>query len=327
VNTETLVRMIKSGAAAAPDKVAVRSSAGDLTFAELLSGAKRVSTALVDAGVGRGERVGIWMDKTPACVQVILGTMMARAAYVPLDPRAPWRRCRAILADCDVAAVFADGPRLAKLPPLLEGIGPRLLVVDGPLSAVRAEAGAPDLTLDLVAFAEVLAGPARELTEPTLDDLAYILYTSGSTGTPKGVVHTHRSGADFARWVRDTYEIAADDVFSSHAPFHFDLSISDLYASLGAGASVRLISSLEAMLPPYLVKGVAEWGITVWYSVPSILISMMEMGGLETAGFGDVRILFFAAAAAAAQGSAASPARESLRAHRDQRLHLLRRTG
>jgi acyl-coenzyme A synthetase/AMP-(fatty) acid ligase len=95
-------------------------------------------------------------------------------------------------------------------------------------------------------------------------------------------------------WVQDTYGITDGDVFSSHAPFHFDLSISDLYASLGAGAVVRLISTLEAMLPPYLVKGAADWGITVWYSVPSILIAMMEVGGLETAGLGDVRVLFFA---------------------------------
>jgi acyl-coenzyme A synthetase/AMP-(fatty) acid ligase len=48
------------------------------------------------------------------------------------------------------------------------------------------------------------------------------------------------------------------------------------------------------MLPPYLVKGVAEWGITIWYSVPSILTAMLEVGGLETSGFGKVRTLFFA---------------------------------
>ena len=294
MNTESLVQMIRRGAAMAPAKVAVRSSSGELTFAELVDGAGRVGTALADAGVGRGDRVGIWMDKTPACVQVVIGTMMAGAAYVPLDPKAPWRRCHAILEDCGVAAVFADGARLAQLPYLLEGLSPRLLVVDGPPAAVTAEAEAPALSLETVTLADVLGKPGRDLEDPGLDDLAYILYTSGSTGTPKGVVHTHRSGADFVRWVRDTYGITADDVFSSHAPFHFDLSISDLYASLGAGASVRLISSLEAMLPPYLVKGVADWGITVWYSVPSILISMLETGGLETAGFGRVRILFFA---------------------------------
>lgn len=295
MNNETLVGMVLRGASLAPGKVAVRSSAGEITFAQLVDGAGRIATALADAGIGRGERVGVWMDKTPACVQVLLGAMMAGAAYVPLDPKAPWRRCHAILADCGLAAVFVDGPRLGQVADLLGGLAPRLLAVDGdPAKVGGLEPDAPPVATTPVALAELLARPARELPEPGLDDLAYILYTSGSTGTPKGVVHTHRSGADFVKWVQDTYGITADDVFSSHAPFHFDLSISDLYASLGSGATVRLISGLEAMLPPYLVKGVADWGITVWYSVPSILVAMLESGGLETTGFGSVRILFFA---------------------------------
>ena len=57
---------------------------------------------------------------------------------------------------------------------------------------------------------------------------------------------------------------------------------------------VHLISTTEGMLAPYLVKQVPGWGITVWYSVPSVLISMLDMGNLEELGFGSVRTLFFA---------------------------------
>jgi len=283
----TLVELVLEGARLDPAKRAVWTGEASLTFSELAAGARRIGSALREAGCGPGDRVGIWMDKTPACVQVLIGTMMAGAAYVPLDPKAPSPRCRMILEDCGVAAVFVDGLRIQKLPELLQGLNPRLVVLDGP----EAE---PLSGLEVVSLGEVLAGRVRELPTPDADDLAYILYTSGSTGTPKGVVHTHRSGLAFVQWVRRTYGIDRDDVFSSHAPFHFDLSISDLYASLGSGASVRLISSIEAMLAPYLVKSVTEWGITVWYSVPSILTAMLETGDLENLGFGDVRVLLFA---------------------------------
>jgi len=54
--------------------------------------------------------------------------------------------------------------------------------------------------------------------------------------------------------------VATVSVSGSHAPFHFDLSISDLYSSLGSGANVRLISSVEGMLAGHLVKLIPECG-------------------------------------------------------------------
>jgi amino acid adenylation domain-containing protein len=294
VKVVSLVDLVATAAHAAPSKTAVWSSDGALTFAELVDGARRMGTVLADSGVKRGDRVAIWMDKTPSCVQAVLGALWAGAAYVPLDPKAPWRRCRAIVEDCDVAALVVDAPRFSNLDSLLEGLRLPLLVAAGGKAGGAAGAPAWPKGVRTVEFARILETPPRELPTPGGEDLAYILYTSGSTGTPKGVVHTHRSGYAFTEWVLQTYGVTKDDVFSSHAPFHFDLSILDLYASLGSGASVRLISSVEAMLPPYLVKSVAEWGITIWYSVPSILTSMLEVGELETRGFGKVRTLLFA---------------------------------
>lgn len=57
---------------------------------------------------------------------------------------------------------------------------------------------------------------------------------------------------------------------------------------------MRLFGSTEAMLPPYLVRQITECGITVWYSVPSALVSMLDRGGLEAAGLPTLRLLFFA---------------------------------
>ncbi len=286
----TLVSLILDGAGRVPaDKVAVTAGERSLTYGDLLSGARGIAAALHQAGVGRGDRVGLWMDKSPACVQTLLGVLLAGAAYVPLDPRAPWRRCRTIALDCGLAAIAVDAPRLATLASFLEGQNPRLVLVDETGSAATPEGCGPTLPLS-----QATAQPPRNLPEPAPDDMAYILYTSGSTGTPKGVVHTHASGLAFARWVIERFGIRADDVFSSHAPFHFDLSISDLFASLGSGASVRLISSMEGMLAPYLVRSIPQWGITVWYSVPSILVAMLDKGELETRGLPPVRILFFA---------------------------------
>src|SRR5206468_4262285 len=102
-----------------------------LTYGQLLAGARSIASMLSEAGVGRGNRVGVWMEKSPATVQAILGILYAGAAYVPLDPRSPWRRCRAIAMNCGMSALIADAPTLPSLPNLLDGWSPRLVLVDG----------------------------------------------------------------------------------------------------------------------------------------------------------------------------------------------------
>lgn len=291
----TLVDLLREGAGkAGGSKVALRSGAESLSYGELLRGAEGLAATLRAAGVGPGDRVGLWMDKTPACVQALAGTLLAGAAYVPIDPKAPWRRCRALALDCDFAAIFVDLPRLPHLEAFLEGQSPKLVVVD---DAVRGEPTRPIVlpagpTFERLASAVEVAPVPLPALKP--GDVAYILYTSGSTGTPKGVVHTHASGLAFVNWVQETFEITGSDVFSSHAPFHFDLSISDLFAALGSGCRLQLVSSTEAMLAPYLVKAIGEWGVTVWYSVPSILVQMLDRGELENHGLPTLRVLLFA---------------------------------
>jgi amino acid adenylation domain-containing protein len=293
MKTRSLWALVRDAGCGVPStKTAMWNADSSCTYGGLISRAEGIASTLHEAGVGRGDRVGIWMDKTPNCVQAILGTMAAGAAYVPLDPRAPWRRCRTIAEDCGFAAIVADQRRLASLGSFLEGLSPRKVILDAPEDAIASTHLPVNLPVD--GFANSAARKLVQLPEPSPEDLAYILYTSGSTGTPKGVMHTHASGLAFTQWVQRRFSIRADDVFSSHAPFHFDLSISDLYASLGSGASLRLISSLEGMLAPHLVKLITESKMTVWYSVPSILVSMLNAGEIEKRGLSTLRILFFA---------------------------------
>jgi acyl-coenzyme A synthetase/AMP-(fatty) acid ligase len=129
---------------------------------------------------------------------------------------------------------------------------------------------------------------------PRADDLAYILYTSGSTGTPKGVVHTHASAVSFVNWCEETFHPTSSDRFSSHAPFHFDLPILDLYLPATTGGCVVLIDDELGKQPGQLAKFIAGRKISVWYSVPTILTMMAQHGRLEEHDYSSLRLVLFA---------------------------------
>jgi amino acid adenylation domain-containing protein len=128
------------------------------------------------------------------------------------------------------------------------------------------------------------------------DDLAYILYTSGSTGTPKGVCLSHRNALAFVDWAVAEIGAQPSDRFANHAPFHFDLSVLDLYAAFQVGASVHLIPAEMSFAPSLLVNYLLQNRITIWYSVPSALILMARDGGLLEVPPADfyLRVLLYA---------------------------------
>lgn len=268
-----LEELLTASAARAPERVAISDLGGrNLTFAGLAEAAGELREALVAAGVRPGDRVGMFVPKTLGAVATVYGILGARAAYVPVDVTGPAARGAFIFQDCQVAALVVHESRKADLMAELPGFEDRGLLQD-------------DLHL--------LTPPT---TPPPATDaeLAYILYTSGSTGKPKGVMHTHASALAFVDWCSDALSPSSEDRFTSHAPFHFDLSILDLYVSMKHGARLFLIDSDEGKQPGVLTKLVAKEQITVWYSTPTILRMLVEFGRLETFDHSSLRLVLFA---------------------------------
>jgi amino acid adenylation domain-containing protein len=284
----TLPELLVRSARLRPGHTAVvEPGAGRISYQEL----DRLSDALRDdllrVGVRRGDRVGFMIPKSIDAVATIFGALKAGAAYVPVDPGAPAWRCAYILNDCSVKVVVAEralaGPvreEMAKLGPV-----PPFLVLE------RVGAG-DGLRRALEPVRS--AGPAPRAAPAGPEDLAYILYTSGSTGKPKGVMLSHRNAMSFIDWCSEVFAPRDEDRFSSHAPFHFDLSILDIYVPLKHGATLVLVSAEAGKDPVGLADLIVEERLTVWYSAPSILSMLAVFGKLERYQFPDLRAVLFA---------------------------------
>src|SRR3990172_7845358 len=272
-----------------PDHLAVEDDeVRRITFGELADLSDRVRDRLGHVGVRRGDRVGVYLPKSIDAVATIFGALQCGAAYVPVDPGAPIARNAYILNDCAVRIVVVEGPFEEKLRAELD-----LLGASAAFLIVGATGGVPlRRTLDAMQAAD--PAPVATSAEVNLDDLAYVLYTSGSTGKPKGVMLSHRNAVSFVDWCSEVFQPAGDEVFASHAPFHFDLSILDLYLPVKHGAALVLIAAETAKDPFGLAALISERRITSWYSAPSILSLLAQYGKLQHHDYSALRRVLFA---------------------------------
>jgi amino acid adenylation domain-containing protein len=290
--TTALHHYLRESARRVPEHVAVvEPGAGTITYAAIDKLSDQVCDWLRTSGVQPGDRVGLYLRKSIDAVAAIYGILKAGAAYVPVDAGAPPSRNAYILHNCAVSALVvetrfeeqlkAEHASLsdAPLPPTL-----RLGTVGAGrgVSSALQQSGVRR-SVDRYAAAPTAAG-----------DLAYILYTSGSTGRPKGVMLSHDNAVSFVDWCSELLRPQAGDRFSSHAPFHFDLSILDIHVSIKHGATLVLVGEDVGKDPERLAQLIAAERITIWYSAPSILALLGQFGKLGECDLSALRIILFA---------------------------------
>jgi L-proline---[L-prolyl-carrier protein] ligase len=275
--TYLLHRLLTEAAARQPQRTAVSSGGGLLSYTELDGLSNKLARRLLRLGVTPGDRVALLTPKSAAAVAGLYGVLKAGACYVPLDPKAPSARLSHIVQDSGATAIVADEARIphaAALSAAVPGLRGVVITSDPAVAEESAEPLATDLA--------------------TETDLAYILYTSGSTGTPKGVMISHRNSLTFVDWAAAAVGLREQDRVCSPAPLHFDLSVFDIFATCQAGACLTVLPDGATTFPVSIARCLAAERISVWYSVPSVLTLLASYGNLGQFDLSDLRAVIFA---------------------------------
>ncbi|MFI8351552.1 amino acid adenylation domain-containing protein [Streptomyces sp. NPDC085596] len=217
-----IAERFRDRAARTPGALAVSDGTTTLTYAELATSAAEFARGLAQLGVRRGDLVGLLGGRSVAGVTALVGTVLAGAAYLPLNPGWPAARLRQI----------TDHAR------------PRLVV------------GLPDAGAGAVPAAEVRAAgrtaAAPQKAEETGDTgetpPAYVMFTSGSTGAPKGVVVGQRGVLRLVCAPEHPWLPAGTRAAHGAAP-EFDAATLEVWGTLLNGGSLH-IADAETMARP-----------------------------------------------------------------------------
>jgi acyl-CoA ligase (AMP-forming) (exosortase A-associated) len=242
-----------------PDKAAIIDGGSEYTYDDLSRQSGALCTALQDSGVEKGDRVGIYMEKSWGAIVAMLAASRAGAAFVNLNPMFKPPQVRYVTEDCDIRVMIGDSEKLAELEPktveraFYRGDHPDSGGVSGELTDLDEALQSGDSPWEVRQVSEV--------------DLGTILYTSGSTGMPKGVSTSQRNLVVGAQIVSTYLENTEEDRILSALPLNFDAGLNQFTTSLRAGASLALQRS---RLPGDLLKGLRRHEITGVAGVPPL---------------------------------------------------------
>ncbi|MET8042732.1 amino acid adenylation domain-containing protein [Micromonospora sp. NPDC005215] len=261
LSDRTLVDLFVARARQDPERNAVLSDNGCLTYGALLRRTEELAWRLVALDATRDQPVAVVLPRHPDQVCAVLGVVAAGAPYLPVDPQWPTARRDQLMKSAGVRVVVTDRRHRDDLD-WPEGV--TVLAVDdlGPGSA-RAGTLPP--------------GPA-------VSDLAYVIFTSGSTGTPKGVMIDHRGAVNTVLDINDRFSVTGRDRVLAVSALSFDLSVYDIFGPLAAGGAVVVLTASAAHDPVHWSELVARFQVTVWNSVPALMRLWLESEGAAAAG-------------------------------------------
>ena len=239
------------------EKTALLFKNNKMTYGELNTKTNKIANYLQSVhSVKPDDLIGIMVERNESMVVSMLGVMKSGAAYVGVDSTYPQIRIDYILNDSKIKIILTEKCILEKgsfnVPP-----GTKIVDIDDP------------------AIADQKSSEPFKNCSP--ENIAYLIYTSGSTGDPKGVVITHNSLSVFLLWCLSEFKSTDFDIMYASTSYCFDVSVYEIYYSLAAGKTIRILkSALE--IPEYLGKDNKVLVNTVPSMVSAIKDSLDRVG-------------------------------------------------
>jgi acyl-CoA synthetase (AMP-forming)/AMP-acid ligase II len=248
------------------------------TYGEFSAEVRRAAQVLYSKfGIGKGDRVGIAMRNYPELMTLVLAISATGATVVFVNAWWTTEELDYALRDSDAKLVFADGPRVERLLPLVNEHG---------LTLVGVRDGETMVDHSYTALQSVASDAPLDVLIDTDDDFA-VMYSSGTTGHPKGVVQTHRGAVNAVfSWLMQAVIAPLvtppeDDAPEAPRPsalvvtplFHVTATHPLFLLSLVAGARITLMRKWDANEAVRLIK---EEGITRFLGVPTQSAELMH---------------------------------------------------
>ncbi len=276
--SQTFAQIIREHAANTPQAPALTFEGVTWSFAQLDGFSSQSANALRAAGVGPGDRVALLTKNRAECYELLFSTNKIGAILVGLNWRLAAPEITAIVEDAR-PTILIVGPGeqhlLTEAAHNCAGLR-RVIVLGDEFDAWRAAAPATD---------------PGHVGEP--DDVALLLYTSGTTGLPKGVMLTNHGLSFTRRLGAESWGMGPASVNLVAMPM-FHIGGSGYGSStLAVGGHTVLMREVNIALA---IEYIEKYRVTHTFLVPTVVQSMLQAPGIESANLSSLQLLMYGAA-------------------------------
>jgi non-ribosomal peptide synthetase-like protein len=247
IRDEVLADLLEASARRTPEQLALIFGDTHLSYRELDERTDQVASALIKAGVGPGNIVGLWLPRGIDLLVMQAGIAKSGAAWLPFDADTPVERIVICLDDAKAVGILS----CAEFSGRLEQLETTVWVAEVLLACSAA--------------------PLRRREAGTSSDPAYVIYTSGSTGKPKGIEISQGSICHFLRSENSIFGIRSDDRVYQGFSVAFDMSFEEIWISYLVGATLWIAPKELASDPEALPVALDKHRVSVLHAVPTLL--------------------------------------------------------
>jgi fatty-acyl-CoA synthase len=279
---------LEVSAARYPEKTAMIYYGSEISYRRLAEEVNRFAGYLTRLGIGRGDRILLYMQNSPQFVIAYYAILRANAAVVPLNPMYVTEELRYYIQDSEARVAFVGQEAYDRIAPLLgqtplkhvfvaaysDYLAPHTQQSDIPIPDIVAAARKEIREEGAILWSEVLQeqyGPGPLTAGP--DDLAVLPYTSGTTGKPKGCMHTHHTVQATLVGAGVWTSMTPNAVILTTLPlFHVTGMQHSMNAPIFNGSSFLLMTRWDREVAAQLIQ---RYGCTHWTNISTMVIDFL----------------------------------------------------
>jgi len=304
IETTTMPALFGRAVDAHPGRTLVEFMGRKLSYQAMHAEARRFAAGLQEAGIGRGDRVGLFLPNVPIYLSAYYGAMMAGATVVNFSPLYSVDELAhqvedsgtRLLVTVDVAQLYDTAAQvleksslqtlvvgaLADMLPTLKSIGLKLFKAKAVAKPAFGEA--------ILRWQDLLPRTEPKRLDIAPDEIALLQYTGGTTGRPKGAMLSHANLAANAQQVNaiDPFDRADPDVVMGALPlFHVFANTCVLNRSIVRGATIAMVPRFDA---GDVLATMKRAKVTGFPGVPTMFQALLDHPKAAAQDFSNLRI-------------------------------------